>query len=161
MQSFLACAQRRSDAMANKMQNSVCPLGSVEDGRPQEHPSVDHLELMLAVLADPRRGSSSCRVKMQKNLCRTSESLADPAGFQHCSRCLKAQPQHSPQSSCWGWQGMAITGYVDFWSSLSDYPSNYKPWSRSNRPLMPVRAVVSFGSMPWRRDADPEMVLVL
>ena len=54
-----------------------------------------------------------------------------------------------------------VRGFLEQELSLSDYPSNYKPWSRSNRPLMPVRAVVSFGSMPWRRDADPEMVLVL
>ena len=71
---------------------------------------------MLPVLADPHQGRSSCSRKMARKIHRVTKTISDQAGVQRYSKCSKAQRRLSPQFSCWGWQDMAITGYVDPWS---------------------------------------------
>ena len=116
MQFLLVCAQRASNATANEIQNSTPSLDSFRDRHPRGYRSIYVLDILPAVSAGLYQGRSMYSRKLTEKVCRVRETIHNPAGVQRYSKCLKAQPQLSPPSLCWGWQGMAITGYVDPWS---------------------------------------------
>ena len=99
LQCLLACVHTFSNVSANKMQKSILSPGSLGHLRLRECYSVCISGVMLAVLADPPPGKLSYRGKMSKTR-RLSEGRPGPIGVRRCSKCLKAQPQHLPQSSC-------------------------------------------------------------
>ena len=115
MQCLSTCVQRFLNAIANKTRKYIHSLCSVGQDRPRKPRSACTQGVTLVALADLRHCKSSYREKMPKHIRGLSEKRPGPAGVQRFSRCLKAQPRRSPQSSYWAWQGMAITGYVHFW----------------------------------------------
>ena len=128
------CIQPLSFATANKVQNPIHSLGSLGYVRPQIRRYVRIIGgLTLAALADLRPGRSMYRGKMAKIIHRLKGRRSDPAGAQRFSRCLKAQPQHSLQSSYLGWLDMPITGYVHFWSTNFPNPATFQPARHSGK----------------------------